>query len=105
MQDTAQRAMVAYLRSVFLQPNRAVFDASVLPVEDLALSMGLSTVPRLRFLARTAQPADGGAGTADVAAVGCPIARKGLHVVSLHSSLLMLLCSACVSPCCDSKLD
>ena len=51
-QDLAQRAMTAYLRSVFLQPNRAVFDASVLPLEDYALSLGLSTVPRLRFLAR-----------------------------------------------------
>lgn len=51
-QDLAQRAMVAYTRSVFLQPNHAIFDASALPLEDFALSMGLSTVPRLRFLAR-----------------------------------------------------
>ena len=31
-QELSQRALVSYLRSVFLQPNRAVFDVSALPV-------------------------------------------------------------------------
>ena len=50
LQDVAQRAMVAYLRSVFLQPCKAVFNVGALPVEDFAYSLGLSTIPRLRFL-------------------------------------------------------
>lgn len=49
--------MVAYVRSVFLQPNHAVFDARALQLEDFALSMGMATVPRLRFLARPPVPA------------------------------------------------
>lgn len=52
LQEHAQRAMVAYMRSVHLQPNRKVFNVSAMPVEEFALSIGLSTVPRLRFLAR-----------------------------------------------------
>ena len=43
---------MSYLRSVFLQPNRAVFDVAALPVAELASSLGLSTTPKLRFLKR-----------------------------------------------------
>ena len=43
---------MSYLRSVFLQPNRKVFDVSALPVAQLAASLGLSTTPKLRFLKR-----------------------------------------------------
>ena len=50
MQELAQRALVAYVRSVFLQPNKAVFDASALPAAEYALSLGLTSVPKLRFL-------------------------------------------------------
>lgn len=52
MQELAQRALVAYVRSIFLQPNKAVFDASALPAAEFALSMGLTSVPKLRFLKR-----------------------------------------------------
>lgn len=52
LQELAQRALVAYVRSIFLQPNKAVFDASALPAADFALSMGLTSVPKLRFLKR-----------------------------------------------------
>ncbi len=52
VQELAQRALVAYVRSIFLQPNKAVFDASALPAADFALSMGLTSVPKLRFLKR-----------------------------------------------------
>jgi len=41
---------VAYLRSVFLQPNRAIFDVQKLPAAEYALSIGLPTAPKLRFL-------------------------------------------------------
>ena len=52
LQELAQRALVAYVRSIFLQPNKAVFDASALPAAEFALSMGLTSVPKLRFLKR-----------------------------------------------------
>ncbi len=45
---------MAYMRSVFLQPNKAVFDASTLPAAEFALSLGLTSVPKLRFLKRHA---------------------------------------------------
>ena len=38
----AQRAVVSYLRSVHLQPNKDVFDVDALDVEKYAQSMGLS---------------------------------------------------------------
>ena len=46
----AQRAVVSYVRSVHLQPNKDVFDVDALDVEKYAHSMGLSNPPRLRFL-------------------------------------------------------
>ena len=46
----AQRAVVSYLRSVYLQPNKEVFDVNALDVEAYAHSMGLPNPPRLRFL-------------------------------------------------------
>lgn len=52
LQDFAQKALVAYLRSVFLQPRKDVFNVAALPVEDFAASLGLASVPRLRFLRR-----------------------------------------------------
>jgi ATP-dependent RNA helicase DDX10/DBP4 len=47
---TAQRALVSYVRSVHLQSNKDVFDAATLPLEELALNMGLAAAPRVRFL-------------------------------------------------------
>jgi hypothetical protein len=52
VQETAQRALISYLRSVFLQPNHAVFDVAALPAAEFAHSMGLPTAPKLRFLKR-----------------------------------------------------
>jgi ATP-dependent RNA helicase DDX10/DBP4 len=46
----AQRAFITYLRSVFLQSNKDVFDVSKLPVNEFAVSLGLPTTPRIRFL-------------------------------------------------------
>ena len=48
----AQKAVVSYLESVYLQPNKAVFDVTQLPVAAYAASLGLTTTPRLRFVAR-----------------------------------------------------
>ncbi|PSC73011.1 DEAD-box ATP-dependent RNA helicase 32 [Micractinium conductrix] len=50
LKEVAQRALVSYLRSVFLQPNRKVFDVTQLPAAEFAYSMGLPTAPKLRFL-------------------------------------------------------
>ena len=47
--------MTAYLRSVFLSPNKAVFDVRKLPAEEYALSLGLSGAPKLRFIKRGGQ--------------------------------------------------
>ncbi|KAK9804535.1 hypothetical protein WJX73_005527 [Symbiochloris irregularis] len=52
LKDLAQRAVVAYVRSVFLQPKKDVFDVRALPLEEFALSLGLPTLPRMRFLSR-----------------------------------------------------
>jgi ATP-dependent RNA helicase DDX10/DBP4 len=41
----AQRAVVSYLRSVYLQPNKAVFDVDALDVEAYSHSMGLPNPP------------------------------------------------------------
>jgi ATP-dependent RNA helicase DDX10/DBP4 len=61
----AQRALAAYLRSVFLQPDKRTFDVQALPIEGLAASFGLAAAPRLRFLRRGGKGAgrkDGGDG-------------------------------------------
>ncbi|VDM59340.1 unnamed protein product [Angiostrongylus costaricensis] len=48
----AQRGVVAYLRSVYTMRNKKVFDINSVDVTALALSYGLVTVPRVRFLNR-----------------------------------------------------
>ena len=55
LQEVAQRALVSYLRSVFLQPNRRVFDVTQLPAAEYAYSMGLPTAPKLRFLKKAGE--------------------------------------------------
>ncbi|KAH7447585.1 hypothetical protein KP509_01G112700 [Ceratopteris richardii] len=46
----AQRAFVTYLRSVHLRGNKEIFDITKLPLDEYALSLGLPTTPRIRFL-------------------------------------------------------
>jgi ATP-dependent RNA helicase DDX10/DBP4 len=58
----AQRALAAYLRSVFLQPDKRTFDVTALPVEGLAASLGLPAAPRLRFLKKTGTSGGGKSG-------------------------------------------
>lgn len=55
MQDLAQKAVQSYLRSVHLQPNRAVFNVTALPIAEFALSLGLASTPKLRFLRQQQQ--------------------------------------------------
>lgn len=46
----AQRAFVAYMRSIYLQRNKAIFDVTVLPAEEFALSLGLAGAPKIKFV-------------------------------------------------------
>ncbi|RCI01879.1 ATP-dependent RNA helicase dbp4, partial [Rhizopus stolonifer] len=46
----AQRAFVAYMRSVYLQKNKAVFDVTALPAEAFAHSLGLAGAPKIKFV-------------------------------------------------------
>ncbi|KJE95924.1 ATP-dependent RNA helicase dbp4 [Capsaspora owczarzaki ATCC 30864] len=46
----AQKYFVSYMRSVFLQPNKQVFDVHALPAEEFALSLGLPGQPNIRYL-------------------------------------------------------
>jgi ATP-dependent RNA helicase DDX10/DBP4 len=46
----AQRAFVAYMRSIYLQKNKTIFDVTVLPAEEFALSLGLAGAPKIKFV-------------------------------------------------------
>ena len=50
LKERAQKAFKSYLRSVHLQPNKAVFDIRQLPMSEFAASLGLPSAPRVRFL-------------------------------------------------------
>ncbi|RKP22474.1 P-loop containing nucleoside triphosphate hydrolase protein, partial [Syncephalis pseudoplumigaleata] len=45
-----QKAFVSYVRSVYLQKNKAIFDVNALPMEEYATSLGLPGVPKIRFI-------------------------------------------------------
>ena len=45
----AQRAFVSYLRSIYLEKNKDVFNVHAMPTDDLARSMGLATLPQISF--------------------------------------------------------
>ena len=62
MKHWAQRSLVSYVRSVFLQSNKEVFDVSALPIDEYSLSLGLSQPPRVRFMKKAKKafgPAEG----------------------------------------------
>ncbi|CAI5740270.1 unnamed protein product [Hyaloperonospora brassicae] len=48
----AQKAFMSYVRSVYLQPDREVFDATALPLDAFAESLGLPGAPRMPFLSK-----------------------------------------------------
>eukprot|EP00884_Botryococcus_braunii_P007371 jgi/Botrbrau1/16635/Bobra.0068s0054.1 len=52
LKELGQGAVKAYLRSVFLQPNKRVFDVAALPYREFALALGMPSIPELRFLTR-----------------------------------------------------
>lgn len=52
LKDTAQRAFIAYIKSVVLMKNKNVFKVDALNLDALARSLGLVITPRVRFLDR-----------------------------------------------------
>jgi ATP-dependent RNA helicase DDX10/DBP4 len=49
----ARKALIAYVRSVHLQSNKGVFDVDKLPLLELAETMGLPGVPKLKMLKKS----------------------------------------------------
>lgn len=52
LKESAQRAFVAYIKSVVLMKNKKIFNVNALDTDAFALSLGLVVVPRIRFLQR-----------------------------------------------------
>ncbi|XP_065364289.1 probable ATP-dependent RNA helicase DDX10 [Calliphora vicina] len=52
LKASAQRAFVAYIKSVFLMKNKKVFNVLALNFDAYAKSLGLVVTPRVRFLER-----------------------------------------------------
>ncbi|KAJ2252803.1 ATP-dependent RNA helicase dbp4 [Coemansia sp. RSA 455] len=48
-----QRAFVTYVRSVFLQKNKSVFNVDSLPLDEFAESLGLPGAPKIKFVKKT----------------------------------------------------
>ncbi|KAJ2581149.1 ATP-dependent RNA helicase dbp4, partial [Coemansia sp. RSA 1836] len=54
-----QRAFVTYVRSVFLQKNKSVFNVDSLPLDEFAESLGLPGAPKIKFVKKTGAAATG----------------------------------------------
>uniref|UniRef100_A0A1A9W959 ATP-dependent RNA helicase n=1 Tax=Glossina brevipalpis TaxID=37001 RepID=A0A1A9W959_9MUSC len=52
LKASAQRAFVAYIKSIFLMKNKKIFNVKALDLEAYAKSLGLILTPRVRFLER-----------------------------------------------------
>ncbi|XP_065883738.1 probable ATP-dependent RNA helicase DDX10 [Dysidea avara] len=50
MKHWAQKSFISYVRSVYLQSNKEVFNVHLLPMNEYALSLGLVQPPKVRFL-------------------------------------------------------
>lgn len=64
MKETAKRSFVHYIKSYFLMKNKEVFDVEKLDRDSYALSLGLTVVPRVRFLERRLKSQEGGSSKA-----------------------------------------
>ncbi|CAK8691179.1 unnamed protein product [Clavelina lepadiformis] len=53
LKEKAKRCFVAYIKSVHLMKNKAIFVVKDLPLNDYATSLGLAFPPRVRFLQRS----------------------------------------------------
>ncbi|XP_061713973.1 probable ATP-dependent RNA helicase DDX10 [Cydia pomonella] len=52
LKQTAQKAFVSYLKSVYLMKNKEIFNVHALDTDAFARSLGLIVPPRIRFLQR-----------------------------------------------------
>eukprot|EP00750_Incisomonas_marina_P003173 INCI12874.2.p1 GENE.INCI12874.2~~INCI12874.2.p1 ORF type:complete len:821 (+),score=217.23 INCI12874.2:271-2733(+) len=59
LKTTGQKAFTSYIRSIVLQPNKAVFDATKIDADAFAQSFGLAKTPKVRALARLTAKAQG----------------------------------------------
>lgn len=50
LQQLAQRAFITYLRSIYKQRDKEVFEVSKLPIDEFSASLGLPMTPKVRFL-------------------------------------------------------
>ena len=50
MKHWAQKSFTSYMRSVYLQSNKEVFDVHSLPANEYAISLGLVQPPKIRFM-------------------------------------------------------
>eukprot|EP00546_Thalassionema_frauenfeldii_P000754 CAMPEP_0178932990 /NCGR_PEP_ID=MMETSP0786-20121207/22977_1 /TAXON_ID=186022 /ORGANISM="Thalassionema frauenfeldii, Strain CCMP 1798" /LENGTH=654 /DNA_ID=CAMNT_0020610449 /DNA_START=152 /DNA_END=2116 /DNA_ORIENTATION=- len=50
LNELAKKAFKSYVRSIHLMPNKDIFKANDLPLTDYAVSLGLSSTPKLQFL-------------------------------------------------------
>eukprot|EP00158_Paraphelidium_tribonemae_P005307 Partr_v1_DN27272_c2_g1_i1_m38391 putative ATP-dependent RNA helicase required for ribosome biogenesis. Involved in the release of U14 snoRNA in pre-ribosomal complexes. Required for pre-rRNA cleavage at site A2 (By similarity) len=50
MKYLGEKAFICYLRSVWQNKNKAVFDVSKLPIEEYASSLGLPGAPQIKFI-------------------------------------------------------
>ncbi|XP_053980562.1 probable ATP-dependent RNA helicase DDX10 isoform X1 [Hylaeus volcanicus] len=55
LKESAQRAFVTYVKSVFLMKDKEVFNVHALDTDSYARSLGLAIPPRIRFLQRMEQ--------------------------------------------------
>ncbi|GFG32355.1 hypothetical protein Cfor_10915 [Coptotermes formosanus] len=52
LKESAQRAFVSYMKSVFLMKNKKIFNIHALDTDSYSRSLGLAVPPRIRFLQR-----------------------------------------------------
>lgn len=50
MQQLAQRAFITYLRSIYIQKDKEVFDVTKLPIDEYSASLGLPMTLKVKFL-------------------------------------------------------
>lgn len=55
LQSLAQRAFITYLKSIYKQRDKEVFDVTKLPIDEYGASIGLPLTPKVRFLKQNAK--------------------------------------------------
>ena len=58
MKHWAQKSFISYMRSVYLQSNKDVFNVRLLPASEYATSLGLVQPPKIRFMKKLKHKVD-----------------------------------------------